>query len=367
MKIIKIIVSGYRGLEDNFTIDFLSLNSKKYPRNDNEMIKVFSRIRTPICHVFTGRHGSGKSTVLSLIDFCYELISNRRVTFRKLDFNKEVINLSLYIAHNEIMYLYKCDIYPPQISTFKSIYCRVKRCALLYKRIKLFHPKNFYSGCFHIFDESNLASLEDKLYFYIDGNMSKIDMLMKIVKYYQFIDNNLLLNFIKIFEPTITRFKLSEDKVHFFLKFDHEVLKFNIVELAAFLSSGTIKGTLLYMLSYFAISLGTILIVDDIDVYIKTSIAKSIIGLFNNPNINIKGAQIFYSTLSEELIDVLLRAESIHIMNKVNSFITTQTLSESYNFPIKGTRSKSKLCAMIDLDSNGDYEIVFETIKKLCF
>src|SRR5690554_3769170 len=69
LKILKIKVSGYKLLEDGFTLNLLN-RSRVYDEDKNdEIIEVLENLYIPTVTVFTGRNSSGKSTVLSLMRF----------------------------------------------------------------------------------------------------------------------------------------------------------------------------------------------------------------------------------------------------------------------------------------------------------
>ncbi len=98
MIVLRITISGFRKLKDHFTIDFTTTNSCKNPCNDNELFHVCGKVFMPVCQVFMGTNGSGKSTILSLLDFCFTCLKEGKVIYRSLDFSKDKIDLEVYLS-----------------------------------------------------------------------------------------------------------------------------------------------------------------------------------------------------------------------------------------------------------------------------
>ena len=124
MKILKIKVSGYKLLEDDFEINFL--NKARVNANDkqDEIIELAENLYIHTTTVFTGKNASGKTSLISLLSFVNQIILSGRVSFDPFLFRNDQINLELLIEFNTYLFKYTTKINKPNKSLLKDVaYC----------------------------------------------------------------------------------------------------------------------------------------------------------------------------------------------------------------------------------------------------
>jgi len=127
------------------------------------------------------------------------------------------------------------------------------------------------------------------------------------------------------------------------LKFknDEQVITVNrFADLAAYLSSGTIKGITLFYEIFNALRNGAVLFVDEIELHVNKQIVRDFIGFFADPRINKNNATLVYSTHYIELIDDLQRGDEIYILRRKQH---TQVLRYSEAKGVRGELKKSDI------------------------
>lgn len=363
MRILKIIVSGFRKLKDNFSIDFISDRVPRKAMLDSELLNVFQGTYSNICNSIIGGNGQGKTSVLSLILMAYELLNNRRICYNRLDFAKDNIDLEIFVAENDYLYNYRCNIYPSKEASFEVTYCIVKRQYLRYKKIKKFHPTTLYNGNFyHLKKEKELITQKESVFHIMQ--LSSGEIILKIIRLYERMDKDIFLNIFNIFEPLIEGIKLSEDKMHFFIKIYGKVHKFSLSEMINIISFGTLKGVLLFMTAYFALKNGSVLIIDEIDSSINLQVVKNFLKMFINQNTNPHGATLYFSTHNNNILDLFHRNEGIFVVDKnKDGFVCIQTLNNYVGKNIRGC--KSRFIEHYEIKSNRKYILNEQFIRCL--
>ena len=340
MRILKIVVSGFRKLENNFCIDFIGDSTPRKAKKDNELAKIFCDTYAPLCYTIIGNNGHGKTSVLSLILLCYELLNNRRVRYNRLDFAKDKIDLEIFVAEYEYMYNYRCTLYPPEEVVYGHSFCRIERKWLAYKRVKKHHSKTFYKGKFYPVKENGEISRKNTPVYCVMQQSTR-EILLSIIKMYKEINYDVFIRIFQLFEPHIDHVKLSEDENHFYIKSNGHINKLSISEMIEIISFGTLKGVLLYMTAYFALKHSAILIIDEIDASIKIQILINLLKLFIDKKTNPYNSTIYLSTYNDAILDLFRRNDSIFVVNKTKqNNVTIKSLTEHYHKRIRGYKSK---------------------------
>lgn len=104
-----------------------------------------------------------------------------------------------------------------------------------------------------------------------------------------------------------------------------------------YLSSGTIRGIILFFQMYNAILLGATLLMDEVELHINKRIVEDFISFFQNPRINTRQATLVYSTHYLELIDDSERKDE-------NYFLARKLQTHVYRYSdlsIRGDLKKS--------------------------
>ena len=100
MKILKLkTASGYKMLEENFNINFLTKTRIDKSCLNEELLKLEENLYYPVETIFIGKNSSGKTTTLDFVSIAIEILLNGRIPssyFNNGDkFNIEIIFYSL--------------------------------------------------------------------------------------------------------------------------------------------------------------------------------------------------------------------------------------------------------------------------------
>ena len=100
-----------------------------------------------------------------------------------------------------------------------------------------------------------------------------------------------------------------------YLKFKNkkEIVLDNPIELSSYLSSGTIKGMIVFTLAKMLLQTGGYLIVDELENHFNKEIAATLMRFFMDSKLNKNGAVLLFSTHYPELLDEYERNDSIFI------------------------------------------------------
>lgn len=223
-----------------------------------------------------------------------------------------------YVIASEKVYIKKANI-----NTTKKDVFNFNKAKLLYDRNNLNKElKTFLSRKQSLFN----GVANNYAYLYIDDHyLSDYNTVFFSEENIEIIND-----LVKMINPSIENIKVKE-KNKFALKFKNykkEIIEDKSIFLDDFLSSGTVKIINLYDNVLRILKHGGILFVDELDSNLDVVITELIINCFNNPNINIKGATLVFSTHNPELLDTLERSDSIYFVKK-NPLIYLQRYSQA--------------------------------------
>jgi len=120
-------------------------------------------------------------------------------------------------------------------------------------------------------------------------------------------------------DPTIEYLKIDQTEAGdaiYKLKFkgnDKEITDNNFATIEYYLSSGTAKGVTLYQYVLHALEKGGIIFVDELENHFNHAIVRTFIEYFTDPEINVNGATLVFSTHYSELLDDLERGDQIYV------------------------------------------------------
>ena len=122
---------------------------------------------------------------------------------------------------------------------------------------------------------------------------------------------------ITFLDPTVEKLSIKKknEKSMTYLKFKNkkEIVLDNPIELSSYLSSGTIKGMIVFTLAKMLLQTGGYLIVDELENHFNKEIAATLMRFFMNSKLNKNGAVLLFSTHYPELLDEYERNDSIFI------------------------------------------------------
>lgn len=385
--LLKIKVSGFKLLEDNFEIDFTT-KARVYQEDKAKEIREVDRgLYVFKSYAFVGGNSSGKSTVLLLILKTLLFLQTGRWKYEPREFKSNKIELNIVFYLDNYLYDYKAmfsklgeekmssdNKYSPikEISFFRRFYNKskgVKNLELLY---------------------SDLEGRENLEKIYIEPSLEDTSAIKKLtsdkVKVDDFSNNN-----ISNFNETILRntfftslnscnkelasaiIRLLDDSIEYILydNLDHVRFKrFNEpeelisnVDLMSILSSGTFRGVELYIRCINALKNGKTIIVDEIENCFQKMLVFNLLILFNDEIINNNGAKLIFSTHYIEILDYLNRRDGIFITHKVKGVINVKNLYSDYC--VRTELSKSRQFDNNVFDTIINYNLMLEVRRAL--
>ena len=119
-------------------------------------------------------------------------------------------------------------------------------------------------------------------------------------------------------DPTVEKlvFNLIDNKISIRLKFkgEKEIILSDSAELNQYLSSGTIKGIVVFKLAIDVLSKGGYLVIDELENHFNKEIVATLIRFFMDSSINSKGGTLIFSTHYPEILDEFDRNDCIYIL-----------------------------------------------------
>jgi len=352
MKILKIVISGFRLLKDNFTLDFMPLQPNKKPEYDGELASIADRVYLPVCQAFLGNNGEGKTTVLHVLYYCYLLLAEGRIAYHSMDFSKESISLKIYFSYEENLYLYETKVLPPsQMSFTHEAYCRLENQKLFMRKLHHYHSKTFWSGHYvPLFNKIHCSSIETAITDYLHMEIPSIffiktendtEMIYSALQLLNLLEGDEREDVMKIFHLPFTKFDLSLGENHLRLYINNEWISMSASTLAEIISKGTIRGLCLYESICLALKEGSIVIVDELENSIPHEIVLELMNLFLDFELNRHGASLYFSTYNMEILDVFHRYDNIHVVKRTKEgFINTMNLYTCFHTTMRVMKSK---------------------------
>lgn len=351
MKILKINISGYKLLENNFEIDFLNKARVNSSDKDDEVIELDEGLYIPTTIVFTGKNASGKSSVLSMIEFVNELLLSGRIKYDKLDFRSKTIKLTVFFYLLETVYKYESNISIPEATLLnETSYCKFSNEKLYSKKYSKSYSKrildldfdedNIYTS--NVSDTSILYKLTNKRTLVINTNNwihnYRIESIFDIFNLVE-VSTELMLKITNLFDEGIKKFEYDLDKKLFVLDLNGIGAKtYSEKEVDMLLSDGTKKGLIMFGLTIAILKMGGTLIIDEIENSFHKNLVENIIMIFNDKRINVKNANLIFSTHYVEILDIFRRRDNIFVMRK-NDHITACNLYKDFKDRIDLSKS----------------------------
>lgn len=351
MKILKIIISGYKLLENNFEIDFFNKARVNNSDKDDEVIELDEGLYIPTTIVFTGKNASGKSSVLSMIEFVNELLLSGRIKYDKLDFRSKTIKLTVFFYLLETVYKYESNISIPEATLLnETSYCKFSNEKLYSKKYSKSYSKrildldfdenNTYTS--NVSDTSILYKLTIKRTLVINTNNwihnYRIESIFDIFNLVE-VSTELMLKITNLFDEGIKKFEYDLDKKLFVLDLNGIGAKtYSEKEVDMLLSDGTKKGLIMFGLTIAILKMGGTLIIDEIENSFHKNLVENIIMIFNDKRINVKNANLIFSTHYVEILDIFRRRDNIFVMRK-NDHITACNLYKDFKDRIDLSKS----------------------------
>ena len=355
-KLLKIKVSEYKLLKNDFEIDLTSKARVFNEDLENEIIRIDNSLFSFNTISFVGSNSSGKTTMLYLIYKVCSFLSLGRWEYFKNEFNNKFIDLNIFFYLDGYLYSYQVKLNKPEyidqnninflkISDEKLFKCKYKSKKSIEEfKIKKVDISNTLNSLNDTSSITKLTGNQVQVNFFNTNNISNINEILVRNSFFEALsnsNNNLVSSIIKLLDESIEYIKLKDNDTIKFKRFNENEEIMNKLELINILSSGTFRGVELYIRTVNALKNGSILIVDEIESSFQKNLVSNLLFLFNDENININHATLIFSTHYTEILDYLKRRDSIFITHKENGRIDIKNLYSDYN--IRCELSKSKL------------------------
>ena len=329
MKLLRITAKGLPLFKDEFDICFYA-QQRINEESKRSLHNLFGNVYLNTANGIIGINASGKTSILKLINFVFEMVNNQPINHIK---TKDVLGDSKNVLINTYFYSEEGKIYllETHITSEKNSDNSIKY-KIVYETL---WSKNVSTSTIRksllVFDKSNNKQERSSNEEYLPDDVSiiiahnkRINDHINIVNFMGYTNFNILTFFngipievIQYLDPTIEYINYDSNNqnslIH--LKFFNkdEIILNNPLSLCDYLSSGTIKGMILFTLSISVLKDGGVLIVDEIENHFNKEIVSTLIRFFMNTNINTKGGMLIFTTHYPELLDIFDRNDSLFV------------------------------------------------------
>lgn len=360
LNLLKIRVTGFKLLKDNFEID-LTTKARVYESDKAKEIQEVDKglylFRT---NAFVGGNSSGKSTVLSLILKTLVFLQTGRWKYLQREFKKSKILLNIIFYLDGYIYDYQTSFSKIDVNNLLSdnSYAPINEISL--KKLRYSKSKGIKCLDYILKDGEDLdyilkSSLDDTSAIktitgnnvivddFSNNNISNLNETILRKTFFNSLnscDKELVSSIIQLLDDSIEYiYYENSDYVRFKRANESEELM-PTINLAAILSSGTFRGVELYIRCINAFKNGATIIVDEIENCFQKNLVYNLLFLFNDEKINSKNAKLLFSTHYVEILDYLNRRDGIFITHKENGIIDIKNLYKDYSLRTELSKSK---------------------------
>lgn len=309
-----------------------------------QLYPLFSNVYLNPANGFIGINASGKTSVLKVILLALGILNNdpiNHIETRDIlgDAKKVTLNIYFYSdVQNEVCRL-ETIIASDKTKTEGIIYSIISESIWTKKSDEINTRKAMLS-----FDEKDPVMIRTGQEAFLSDDVSimiarnkKTGESIRTVNLLSFTNINVLpfseeipAEVITFLDPTVEKlhFEEKDQKVVIRLKFrgKEEIVLNNPIELNNYLSSGTIKGMIIFTLAQEVLQRGGYLVVDEIENHFNKEIVTTLMRFFMDGKLNKNGGTLIFSTHYPELLDEYDRNDSIFITRNRNG-ITVENLS----------------------------------------
>lgn len=370
MKVLGVKATGFRNCADDFCINFIARSKKTSEDKEYELLEIDEGLYVYSTVGIVGKNASGKTSVLELLDWCYDILSNFRLSGKKSNYHGVCLEILFY--EEGYIYKYVTELDNSDTLEDRAIFLNQQLFRKKYYKTKLKQiiteewqerchidgevPEDF-SIVFYILKKSMIREM-----FYDLSADSEISYAatFKFMKMGE-LDTRILAHVLKIFDENITCLKQIDDK-NYLLTYQGEEKSFSAKGLYNFLSSGTTKGINLYIDAAFSLKMGFDLIVDEIENHFHKTLVENLVLLYKDKQVNRHNATLYFSTHYCEILDLFNRSDNIWVTHS-NGKVEISNMYEAYG--IRTELLKSKKFYQNAFDTAVNYEALMELKKDL--
>ncbi len=330
MKLLKITAQGLPLFKGE--LDLVLYARQRIGEDDKTLLyPLFSNVYLNPANGFIGVNASGKTSVLKLVLLVLNMLNNEPLNHIETkdilgDAKKVVLNCWFYSAVSDEVCRLETVIASEHDKAEGIRYSIVQERLWTKKVTNITTRKSMtdFEGRKPLLVRSDREDfLSDDVSIMIARN-KKTKEQIKAVSLLRFTNRNVLpfsddipVEVITFLDPTVESlyFNEKDKKTLIYLKFKgkDEIVLNNPEELNHYLSSGTIKGMIIFTLAQEALRTGGYLIVDEIENHFNKEIATTLMRFFMDGKLNKYGGVLIFSTHYPELLDEFDRNDSIFI------------------------------------------------------
>ena len=343
MKLLRATAEGLPLFKEKLDICFYA-QQRISEEQKEQLHPLFSNVYLNPATGFIGINASGKTSVLKVILLILGIMNNEPINHidtRDIlgDAKKTVLNIFFYSETNKEVCRLETVVAAKKTKTEGIIYSIVSERIWSKKTDEIIARKAMldFDGKEPIMVRSGQEDfLSDDVSIMIALN-KKTGENIRIVALLLFTNINVLpfsegipAEVITYLDPTVESlyFDEKDQKEIIRLKFKdkEEIVLNNPLELNNYLSSGTVKGMIIFTLAKEVLQNGGYIVVDEIENHFNKEIVTTLMRFFMDSKLNKNGGTLIFSTHYPELLDEYDRNDSIYITRNRNG-ITAENLS----------------------------------------
>ena len=343
MKLLRATAEGLPLFKEKLDICFYA-QQRISEEQKEQLHPLFSNVYLNPATGFIGINASGKTSVLKVILLILGIMNNEPINHidtRDIlgDAKKTVLNIFFYSETNKEVCRLETVVAARKTKTEGIIYSIISERIWSKKTEEIIARKAMldFDGKEPIMVRSGQEDfLSDDVSIMIALN-KKTGENIRIVDLLLFTNINVLpfsegipAEVITYLDPTVESlyFDEKDQKEIIRLKFKdkEEIVLNNPLELNNYLSSGTVKGMIIFTLAKEVLQNGGYIVVDEIENHFNKEIVTTLMRFFMDSKLNKKGGTLIFSTHYPELLDEYDRNDSIYITRNRNG-ITAENLS----------------------------------------
>ena len=340
MKLLKIEAKGLPLFKQDIDINFIA--SQRVSEEDrNSLHALFSNVYLNPTEAIIGINASGKTSALKVILLALGILNNDPINHLDckdiLGKSEKAVIRIIYFSDTKDIYQIETGIrYENEtgryVITSETIWKKSSEAVKLKKSIF-----EFNDGMIVTRRNNEEEFLSDDVSIVIAQNKKNREHMV-VTDMREFTNINVLPVSDNIPEAVITfldpsveslKFENNENKTIIRLKFvqQEEIILNNTKELDNYLSSGTIKGIVVFTQAMKVLGTGGYMVVDEIENHFNKEIVSTLIRFFMDVRLNKNGAVLIFTTHYPELLDEYDRNDSIFIARNREG-ITIENLSK---------------------------------------
>lgn len=330
MKLLKITAEGLPLFKEKLDLTFYA--QQRVNEDDKEVLyPLFSNIYLNPANGFIGINASGKTSVLKVILVILNMLNNEPLNHIEGidilgDAKTVVFNSFFYAEENQEIGRLETVVISRKTVTNDRQYSIISEKLWLKKAAETITRKEIVN-----FTGKTPVIIRNEQEEFLSEDVSIMIAYNKKIKEHINVANLLLFTNINVFpfpldispevitflDPTVEKLSIKKknEKSMTYLKFKNkkEIVLDNPIELSSYLSSGTIKGMIVFTLAKMLLQTGGYLIVDELENHFNKEIAATLMRFFMDSKLNKNGAVLLFSTHYPELLDEYERNDSIFI------------------------------------------------------